>query len=300
MFDATSQSDARPDAQIGARSGTLADGRAEIAFTGNGGQKDGKARLVHLYNRDPLRFLFPTPSAGDCLQAGLVTTSGGLVGGDRLAIDIKVHERASVLVSPTAAEKIYRSAGATCEFDVTLSAASGSWLEWLPQETILFDESRLHRVTRIDVDDDARILAGEILVFGRIGRGERLTRGLVRECWEVRRDGALIWADALHLDGDIAATIDHPAGFDGAAAAATIIYAAPDSEARLTDARAALEETEDLSELKSGVTAVNGLLVARFIGRDARILRNAFGAFWATFRNRVAGLPPALPRLWHV
>jgi urease accessory protein len=285
MFDATSQSETR--------SGTLADGRAEIGFTSDGGQ----TRLVHLYNRDPLRFLFPTPSFGDCMQAGLVTTSGGLVGGDRLAIDIKTQAGARVAISPTSAEKVYRSTGGASEIDVALRAESGSWLEWLPQETILFNESRMKRVTRVEADGEARVFAGEMLVFGRIGRGERLTRGLVRECWEVWRDGRLSWADNLHLDGDIGETIAHPAGFEGATAAATAIYIAPDAEKRLGDARDALEEADGL---KSGATVVNGVLVARFIGRDARTLRGAFGKFWATFRHRVAGLPASLPRLWHV
>jgi urease accessory protein len=285
MFDATSQSDVR--------SGTLADGRAEIGFANDG----TGTRLVHLYNRDPLRFLFPTPATGDCLQAGLVTTSGGLVGGDRLSIDIATNERAIASISPSAAEKVYRSTGADTEMDVSLRAESESWLEWLPQETILFNDSRLKRVTRIDTNGDARVFAGEILVFGRIGRGERLTRGLVRECWEVRRDGHLTWADTLHLDGDIEGTIAHPAGFDGATAAATAIYAGPDSDARLKDARASLN---DLPGVRSAATAVNGVVVIRFLGRDARILRTAFGKFWAAFRHRAAKLPAALPRLWHV
>jgi urease accessory protein len=285
MFDATSQSETR--------SGTLADGRAEIGFAKDG----GATRLIHLYNRDPLRFLFPTPAKGDCLQAGLVTTSGGLVGGDRLSIDINTQPGAMVSISPSAAEKVYRSTGADTEMDVSLRAESQSWLEWLPQETILFNDSRLKRVTRIEANGDARVFAGEMLVFGRIGRGERLTRGLVRECWEVHRDGRLLWADNLQLDGDIAATIDHPAGFGGATAAATAIYAGPDSEARLADARASLDDAPDI---RSAASIVNGVVVIRFLGRDARTLRAAFGTFWAAFRSRAAKLPARLPRLWHV
>ena len=285
MFDATSQSETR--------SGVLADGRAEISFA-----KDGaETRLVHLYHRDPLRFLFPTSSAGDCLQAALVTTSGGLVGGDRLTIDVKTHDGAAALVSPTAAEKVYRSSGPDGEIDVALHAEDHSWLEWLPQETILFNDSRMKRVTRIDADGDARVLAGEMLVFGRIGRGERLTHGLVRECWEVRRNGHLTWMDSLLLEDDIGSIVAHPAGFDGATATASVVYAGPDAEARLADARDALADTPDV---RAGATAVNGVLIARFHGRDALALRTGFGKFWSTFRHRVAKLPAALPRLWHV
>ena len=285
MFDATSPSELR--------SGTLADGRAEIAFAADG----GRTRLAHLYHHDPLRFLFPTSPAGDCIQAALVTTSGGLVGGDRLSINIKTLTRAMAMVSPQAAEKVYRSAGADCEIDVTLTAESASWLEWLPQETILFDNARLHRVTKINAVHDARVFAGEMLVFGRIGRGERLSRGYVRDAWEVRLDGKLVWADSLLLEDDIAATIAHPAGFDGATATATAVYVAADAAVQLAAARAALGED---AEVRTAATVVNGVLVARFLGRDAKALRTAFGRFWATFRNNVAELPAVLPRLWHV
>ena len=293
MFDATSQSEARPDARVG----TLADGRAEIEFATDRGAIDAPTRLVHLYHRDPLRFLFPTPAAGDCLQAGLVTTSGGLVGGDRLAIDIKTRERAMASISPSAAEKVYRSTGADTEIDVTLTADGQSWLEWLPQETILFNDSRLRRITRIEANGDARVLAGEMLVFGRIGRGERLTRGLVRECWEVRRDGRLTWVDNLHLEDDIAETLAHPAGFGGATAAATALYVGADSDAVLADARASLNDVEGV---RSAATAVNGVVVVRFLGAEALPLRGAFGTFWASLRARAAKLPAKLPRLWHV
>lgn len=285
MFDATSPSELR--------SGTLADGRAEIAFAAEG----GRTRLAHLYHRDPLRFLFPTAPAGDCIQAALVTTSGGLVGGDRLSIDIKTLARASAMVSPQAAEKVYRSAGHDCEIDVTLGAARASWLEWLPQETILFDNARLHRVTKIDAAGDARVLAGEMLVFGRIGRGERLNRGFVRDAWEVRLDGKLVWADSLLLEDDIAATIAHPAGFDGATATATVVYVGADAALHLQSARESLGED---AAVRTAATVVNGVLVARFVGRDAKALRAAFGTFWAAFRNKVAELPAVLPRLWHV
>lgn len=285
MFDATSPSELR--------SGTLADGRAEIAFAADG----GKTRLSHLYHRDPLRFLFPTAPAGDCIQAALVTTSGGLVGGDRLSIDIKTLARAGAMVSPQAAEKVYRSAGPDCDIDVALTAESASWLEWLPQETILFDNARLHRVTKIDAARDARVLAGEMLVFGRIGRGERLSRGFVRDAWEVRLDGKLVWADSLLLEDDIAATIAHPAGFDGATATATVVYVAADAALHLAAARDSLGED---AGIRTAATVVNGVLVARFVGRDAKALRATFGTFWAAFRNKVAELPAVLPRLWHV
>ena len=59
----------------------------------------------------------------------------------------------------------------------------------------------------------AGFLGGGIIVFGRRARGERFTDGLLHEVWEVRRDGALVWGDALHVDGDVAAIDGRPGLF---------------------------------------------------------------------------------------
>jgi len=283
MFDATSLFEGR--------AATLADGRAEIGFIADG----GVTRLAHLYHHEPMRVLFPTPATGDCLQAALVTTSGGLVGGDRLSIEVRTGRSARVQVSPQAAEKVYRSSGLDCRIDVALIAEAESWLEFLPQETILFNGARLARATRIEAAPEARVLAGEMAVFGRIGRGERFARGLFRDAWEVRRAGALMWTDALLLDGDIATPLEHPAGFDGATAAATVIYVGPDAPEQLDAARRALIDGETV---RCGATLVNEVLVVRFLGRDARILRERFGHFWCEMRRTLAGLPTVLPRFW--
>jgi urease accessory protein len=283
MFDATSPSEGR--------AATLADGRAEIGFVADG----AITRLAHLYHHEPMRVLFPTPAGGDCLQAALVTTSGGLVGGDRLALEVSAAQGARVQVSPQAAEKVYRSTGIDCRISVTLTAKAESWVEFLPQETILFNGARLTRRTLIDADAQAQVLAGEIVVFGRIGSGETFTRGFLRDAWEVRRDGRLAWSDALLLDGDVSLPLGHPAGFDGAQAAATALYVGPDASERLQAARAAFSES---LPVRCGATVVGDILVVRFLGYDARLLREAFGHFWRAMRQGLAGLPPVLPRFW--
>ena len=178
-------------------------GVAEIGYA--------RAGLKHLYQHDPLRVLFPAPPRGEVPTAVVVTTSGGLVGGDRLDVTATTGPGASALITAQAAEKVYRSTGADCRIDVRLGAAENSWLEWLPQETILFEGSRMRRLTRVDVKGGGRLLAGEMLVFGRHASGERLTSGLIRDAWEVRRDGRLSWADALHMDGDLQAVLSDQA-----------------------------------------------------------------------------------------
>ncbi|RUQ76141.1 urease accessory protein UreD [Azospirillum doebereinerae] len=268
-------------------------GAATVRFE----HRHGDTRLATLYHHDPLRVLLPTPRRDDLPIAVLATTSGGMVGGDRMDIDLSVGPGARALVTTQAAEKVYRSTGEDCRIDTRVTVEAGGWLEWLPQEAIVFEGSRLRRLTRIDVAPDARLIAGEMLVFGRAAFGETVTRGLIRDAWEVFRDGRALWADALHLDGDIAETLNHPAGFGGAAACATLLHAAPDA-LRHRDALRALAEAAEGARV--GVTGFDGLLVVRILGGDARAVRRTYAALWSGLRAEAAGLPTRLPRLWEV
>jgi urease accessory protein len=275
----------------------LTEGVAEIGLA----RREGLTRLTHLYQRDPLRVLFPMPAAGDPLLAVLLTTSGGLVGGDRLDIGVDLATGAAAHVSASAAEKIYRSLGATTEIRQSLSVAGGAALEFLPLETILFDGARLWRETVVELGPDAAFLGGDILVFGRRARGESFTRGFLREVWQVRREGRLVWGDALHLEDDIGGIIEDPACFDGAGAFATMILAPAGREARgfLASARE-IQSVATAGELRAGVTTIAGLVIARWLAADAALLRRAYADLACHLRQAAMGLPPLLPRLWHI
>ena len=143
--------------------------------------------------------------------------------------------------------------------------------------------------------------SGDILVFGRRARGERFTRGFLREVWQVRREGRLVWGDALHLEDDIARIIDDPACFDGAAAFATIILAPAGREARdFVESARAIQSVDTASELRAGVTTIAGLVIARWLAADAALLRRGYADLACHLRQAAMGLPPLLPRLWHV
>jgi urease accessory protein len=275
----------------------LTEGAAEIRFT----RRDGVTRLTHLYQRDPLRILFPAPATGDPPVAVIVTTSGGLVAGDRLDIHVELAPGTAAHVTASAAEKVYRSTGRTTTIKQTLSIGRGAALEFLPPETILFDGARLQRETIVDLAPGSAFLGGDIVVFGRRARGERFTRGLLREVWELRCDGDLVWGDALHLEEDIGRIIDDPACFDGAAAFATMILSPPAGDARsLLDGARVVQSACTATGLRAGATAISGLVVARWLAADAAVLRRAYADLACHFRSSALGLPDRLPRVWHV
>jgi urease accessory protein len=267
------------------------DGAAELVFSP--GPAGG--RLSHLYQRSPCRALFPRADAGEPLNAVLLTTCGGLAGGDRVRINVTAQQGAKATVTSQAAEKIYRSLGDDCRVDVTLTAEGGAWLEFLPHETIMFDGGRLRRSTELTVEAGGRLLACEMVVFGRVARGEQFRSGFLRDAWSVRRVGRLVWADALKLEGDIAARLDHLLAFAGAQSMASALYVADDAPAQLETARRLLEGAVS----QAAVTAVNGILLARFFGSDPAAVRHDLGEYLGGLRHEVAGLARRLPRVWY-
>lgn len=255
----------------------------------------GATRLADLYQSDPCRALLPSPDPGEPLTAVLITTAGGLTGGDRLKLSVTVEQGASALCTPQAAEKIYRSPDdSAAVLDLSLDVAAGAALEWLPQEMILFDGARLERRISVSLRPDSRLLAGDITVFGRIACGERFASGSLFDRWQIRRDGRLVWTDATRLDGAMAATLDHPAGFAGAVAQGLILSQGPDM-AGTRDRLRALEDGEAGCEW--GATLIDGLLLVRLLDTDAARLRRQFARLWSALRARL-GARPAMPRLW--
>jgi urease accessory protein len=250
--------------------------------------RDGQTRLTELHQRDPCRVLFPDPEPGDPPEAVMVTTSGGVTGGDTLRMAVEVGPGARAFAATQAAEKIYRATktGAPCTIDVSVGVGAEASLDWLPQETIVFEGARLKRRTVADVAAGGSLLACEMVVLGRAASGERFTSGLLLDAWSVRRAGKLAWTDTLRVEGETPSG----AGFGVANALATIIGVWDEPQPRFEQARGLLESVD---AVRAGVTLVNGVLVARLLG-EATAVRAATIGFLGAFRGR------RLPRVWHI
>jgi urease accessory protein len=269
------------------------DGAARIAVAAD----RGHTSLRDLYQSDPCRVLFPRPASGSPFEGIVVTTSGGIVGGDRIALRIEAGDNSVATFTTQAAEKIYRSAGADSRIAIELTVGMDSLLEWMPQETILFDGARLRRATNIEVAPGSRLLCGELIVFGRRARGETFTRGFLHDSWRIKEGCRLIWADALHLADDIDGIMNRASSFDGAACYATVIYRADDAGVHLDKVREILRDSPD-DRCLAAATCLESLLIMRFLGSDAAATRRAVSSFWSGFRVAVLDLPARLPRVW--
>jgi urease accessory protein len=258
--------------------------RGEIALAV--GAAAGFTRRARVHESGSLRVRFPGPPA-DELEAVIVNTAGGMAGGDRFGVQVDVAENARLLVTATAAEKVYRSDGADTALGITLAVGAGAALAWLPQETILFDRSRLERRIDIALTGEASLLMAEAFVFGRAAMGETVQDGRLIDRWRVRRDGRLIFAETLRLDGAISDHLAQPAVTAGRTAIATVL-SLPGDETSAAAVRALQEQF--LGEV--GVSAWNGLALVRLCANDGAALRHDLVLVLAALGRR------ALPRLW--
>ena len=277
-------------------------GRASVRFEV---RADGRTGLADLHQSAPCRCLLPTSE--DWPTAVFATTCGGLTGGDAVRFDFAAGPGAMARATTQAAERLYkaRPGDAPAQVDSRIVLGEGAKAEWLPQETIVFDGARLQRRTVFELAADTDLLACELRVLGRAAHGEVFSQGFLSDRIEIRRAGRLVWVDALRL-GDpngetpqakslINRTLASPAGFGGYPAIATVFHAAPEAETRLAAARTIIEHIPDTA--RAAATALDGLLIARFLAPDAFTLRQSVAQFVTGFRAHL-GRAPVMPRFW--
>lgn len=261
-----------------------AEGEAGVAAA----LRDGRSRIADLHERGSAKFR--TPRAFDHrLDVVLLNTAGGVTGGDALSYSAEARRGSWITLATQTAERAYRAQpGETGRVSMRLRAGPGATLEWLAQETIFFDRCDFARTTEIDIAADSHLLVVEPRVFGREAMGETVKSGAIREDLRLRRDGKLIYADAFRVEGDISDALARPSALNGARAFASILYAAPDAESRLEEARARLPAAD------SGASAFDGLISARIVSPDGHALRRSLERFLREFR------PEPLPRVWEM
>ena len=248
----------------------------------------GERGLKHLYQSGCSKVLLPQ-NFQPVPEAVLINTSGGVTGGDRLEYSASVQDASALTVTTQAAERIYRASSGEGFITNTLTLDAGSRLEWLPQETILFEGSALKRQLNVKMDESASLLALETLVLGRKAMGETLQHAHLSDQWRIRRGKRLIYADAIRFSEPEVET-QSTATLNGHRALATLVYVAPDAEDRLLHARRLL----DFEDVDAAASAWNGLLTLRFLAADAQPLRKALISFLTDFRRS------DLPRVWHI
>ncbi len=198
----------------------------------------------------------------------MINCAGGLTGGDRFSVEALGAAHTETTLTTQTAERIYRAIGQeTARLSTKLSVGAGGRLNWLPQETILFDRSSFSRRMEVDLAADARFVMIEPLIFGRTAMGEHLRDIRFSDQLRIRRDGALVHADATQLAGDVERALGGDAVTSGQRAVASVVFACPSASLQLEAAKRIVGEAGGVS-LKAP-----DLLSARLIAQDALALR---------------------------
>lgn len=260
--------------------------------------RDGAATRVHARHDGPLRLLKTLyPEGPGVAQAVLVHPPGGLVGGDRLDIDIDVQPGAHLLVTTPAATRFYRSIAGEAAQVVQARVAAGARLEWLPQETLAYPACDARNEVRLTLAEGASLFATEVLGLGLPAAGEAYVTGRLLQHLEITGQ----WLDRGRLDAADHALLDGPCGLAGHRILGTLAYAQTlpiESSATLLDeARALLEHVP-----RAGLTLLNGprgaVLLARVIGDEVETVTLALRRVRMLWRDRVWRLSGAEPRIW--
>lgn len=235
-----------------------------------------------------LRCLFPRPKS-DGLEAVVVNTAGGITGGDSFQISANVARGCSLTLTTQASERAYRAQPTEFgQMRTDLQVAPGACLNWVPQETIVFDRSALDRKLSVTLAHGAKALVVEPIVFGRQAMGEELTDLRLRDRIELRRDDQPLFLDATRFDGHMAAHLDRPHIANGARAMAFLAYVAPDAQGQIDPLRAMLPD-------HAGATVIgDDLLVCRILATDSHKLRQSL----IPILNRLTH--NQLPRCWMI
>lgn len=251
--------------------------------------RHGKTVLVRRRHQGPLAVQRPFYPEGGVCHVYILHPPGGIVAGDKLTIKATAEAGSSALLTTPAAGKFYRSEGRTATQRIELAVAENAVLEWLPQESIIYEGARVKSEVRLELAQSARFIGWEVLALGRPAAGEGFAGGEVDLDWQIRLAGKLLYRERLRLDAE---AFNAAWGLNGHAACGTLfIFGAQPSHRE--QVRELIGERPGL-----GVTLTGELLICRGLDSQAGRLREFFQQVWQTLRPDLLQRPAAAPRIW--
>jgi urease accessory protein len=232
------------------------------------------------------------PEGEAVCHAIIVHPPAGIAGGDELLIDVDAGPGVHALLTTPGAGKWYRSRGPWAAQRVAIRAEAGAVVEWLPQETILFDGAAADIRLEATLAPGARLIAWDITCLGRTGSGERFEQGHLKFETRVRLGGRLAWLDRGRI-GPGARVARSAAGLGGRTVFGTLI-----ASGEIADTCLAACRGEAPRQGEGAVTRMPGLMVARYRGDSSEAARAYFTALWTRLREPVLGRAAVPPRIW--
>ena len=262
-------------------------------------REEGATRLVDRQHFGPLLVQKPFyPEDREICQVVIIHPPGGVVGGDELEISARVGASASVQITTPGAAKWYKANGHVSRQAVTLDVGANGVIEWVPQETIFFNNVHVELDHHVVLEKEASYIGCEILCFGRTASGESFTSGQVRQRTRIFRTGKLIWFDQLRLSGDSSA-MKNPLMLAGNTVCATLIAVGKGVPATVLEAarEGAGDITKGVGHL--GISQMKSVITARYLGNSSETARRIMLHVWGVLRPGMLGREAMVPRMWN-
>jgi urease accessory protein len=261
---------------------------------------EGEQTVVRHRHEGPLRMLRSLHPEGPAIcHSVIVHPPGGIVGGDRLAIDADLGTGAHALVTTPGATRFYRSAGAAAVQQVRLRLADDARLEWLPLETICHAGALAESRLTFELAPRAELIGWDLLALGLPASGADFDRGRVTQHIELPG----VWLERGTIAAADRRLLDSPLGWDGQRVLATLWFACgtPLADARREALLEAARGTTAAHALatSSGCTAPNSqVVVLRALAPRVEPAWTLLVQVWQRWRLAAWQLAAPPPRLW--
>jgi len=247
----------------------------------------------------PLRVQKALYPEGDAVcQAILLHPPSGIAGGDHLTIAAEIGTGGHAQLTTPGAGKWYRSGGAEASQEIEFSLQEGATLEWLPQESIVFDGARARMTTRVSLAADSRYIGWDILCLGRAAAGERFENGRFDLFCRVDRAGQPIWLERGGFAGNDA-MLHSPAGWAGSTVCGSLLCSFPELPQQATGLLETCRSIAPNDGASHALSALPGILVARYLGDSSEAARRWFAEIWKILRPACCNRPAVTPRIWN-
>ena len=228
-----------------------------------------------------------------CAYTWLVNPSGGLVGGDHVSVEARLHAGTHVLMTSPSANRVYRSLSDPAVQEVCLSVGPGARLEWVPEVTIPFAGSRFRQSIHVDLAPGATVVLWDALASGRVARRERWAFATVENeiCITTPLGGSVVERYRL-VPGGLPESVGLAGSWDYVASLFVIGDAVDADVWKGLEATIAaiLDERPGLVLGAVSSPAAPGLVV-KLVARSAPDLTETLAAIWAAVRKGLWSLP---------
>jgi len=246
---------------------------------------DGLSSATAWRSSSQLKLMLPRPR-GTAVWACAATYGGGLVAGDRIALDLTVGAGAALCLGTQSTTKVYRSTGAEAVQEVSGEVAAGGLLAILPEPLSPFAGSRYRQRSVLRAAAGASLAWLDTVSAGRLSRDERWQQAAYDARLDLLLDGRLILRDTLRLDAG------SPARLAGWAALSTLLLIGPRTAeaAQAARALAELHRPGDDGLLISASPVADGILL-RLAAADPEALAGRIRAVIAPLAQPLDGDP---------